>query len=324
MKHIKIFSLTSEYETAKSGGTLITPNVSLINEDNSVRYLLELNYSPLAVGTYLYNDGTTGTTANPNVVGICVIPNGLLPDRKARFMSVKPITTESTAGSTSENDFIWSNNSRTVLPKQYTDVPCVGLNEDNGTGVITNQVEHPYYKGFMPSDSENSYFTALTALTNPYDSVTKFAFNDSDHHIRSPFMNNGAFNENYSTLFTTDGTAFDNALSDFDGFRNTQILIKDDDVVAAKHCAIFNPGYGNGKWYLPAAGELGFIMPRFEVINSKLSALGSSGVQLDAGGEYWSSTEYDDYDAWYVGTTSGAVSGAGKYENKYVRAFLTL
>ena len=43
MKHIKIFSLTSEYETAKSGGTLITPNVSLINEDNSVRYLPELD-----------------------------------------------------------------------------------------------------------------------------------------------------------------------------------------------------------------------------------------------------------------------------------------
>lgn len=29
MKHIKIFSLKSEYETFKSGGTLITPNVSL-------------------------------------------------------------------------------------------------------------------------------------------------------------------------------------------------------------------------------------------------------------------------------------------------------
>ena len=43
MKHIKIFSLTSEYETSKSGGTLITPNVSLINEDNSVRYLPELD-----------------------------------------------------------------------------------------------------------------------------------------------------------------------------------------------------------------------------------------------------------------------------------------
>ena len=324
MKHIDIFSSVSEYETAKSEGTLITPNVSLINEDNSVRYLLELNYSPLAVGTYLYNDGTTGTTANPNVVGICVIPNGLLPDRKARFMSVKPITTESTAGSTSENDFIWSNNSRTVLPKQYTDVPCVGLNEDNGTGVITNQVEHPYYKGFMPSDSENSYFTALTALTNPYDSVTKFAFNDSDHHIPSPFMNNGAFNENYSTLFTTGGTPINNALSDFDGFGNTQILIKDADVVAAKQCAMFNPGYRDGEWYLPAVGELGFIMPRFKVINNKLLALGPSGVQLNDYSTYWSSTEYDEYDVWTVYTGNGNVLNDIKDSNNYVRAFLAL
>ena len=318
-KFITKFDTVNAYNEAAPSFDL--PHVSLTKDNNILHYH---PISSLAVGTYLYNDGTTGTTANSNVVGICVIPDGLLPDRKARFMSVKTITTESTAGSTSENNFIWSNNSRTVLPKQYTDVPCVGLNEDNGTGVITNQVEHPYYKGFMPSDSENSYFTSLTALTNPYDSVTKFAFNDNGHHIPSPFMNNGAFNENYSTLFTTGGTAINNALSDFDGFGNTQILIKDDDVVAAKHCAIFNPGYGNGKWYLPAAGELGFIMPRFEVINSKLSALGSSGVHLDAGSEYWSSTEADKFNAWSVNTSNGNLWGSTKATYLYVRAFLAL
>ena len=43
MKHIKIFSLTSEYETAKSGGTLITPNVSFINESGGVICLPELD-----------------------------------------------------------------------------------------------------------------------------------------------------------------------------------------------------------------------------------------------------------------------------------------
>lgn len=276
----------------------------------------------MAVGTYLYNNGTTGTTANSNVVGVCVIPDGLLPDRKARFMSVKAITTASTAGSTSENGIIWSNDdSRTVLPKQYTQVPCVGLNENKGTGVITNQVEHSNDYGYMPSDSENGKFTALT---NPYDSVTMFAYDDSYHHIPSPFMNNGAFNENYSTLFTTGGTAINNALSDFDGFRNTQILIKDADVVAAKHCAIFNPGYGEGEWYLPAVGELGFIMPRFKVINSKLSALGSSGVQLYDDGLYWSSTEYDEFNAWIVATDYGYVGTFPKNRNRSVRAFLAL
>ena len=316
-KFITNFATVNAYNEAAPSFDL--PHVSLTKDDNIVHYH---PISSLAVGTYLYNNGTTGTTANSNVVGVCVIPDGLLPDRKARFMSVKAITTASTAGSTSENGIIWSSNySRTVLPKQYTEVPCVGLNEDEGTGVITNQVEHSNDNGYMPSDSENGNFTALT---NPYDSVTMFAYDDSGHHIPSPFMNNGAFNENYSTLFTTGGTAINNALSDFDGFRNTQILIKDADVVAAKHCAIFNPGYREGEWYLPAVGELGFIMPRFKVINSKLSALGSSGVQLDASSYYWSSTEYDADDAWRVNPFSGDVGGNGKDDNYYVRAFLAL
>ena len=316
-KFITKFNTVNAYNEAAPSFDL--PHVSLIKDDMIVHYH---PISSLAVGTYLYNDGTTGTTANSDVVGVCVIPDGLLPDRKARFMSVKAITTASTAGSTSEENIIWSSNySRTVLPKQYTQVPCVGLNENKGTVVITNQVEHSNGNGYMPSDSENGNFTALA---NPYDSVTKFAYNDFDHHIPSPFMNNGAFNENYSTLFTTGGTAINNALSDFDGFGNTQILIKDDDVVAAKQCANFNPRYGEGKWYLPAVGELGFIMPRFKEINSKLLALGPSGVQLDDNYNYWSSTEYDEYYAWTVSIANGFVDYNGKDGNNYVRAFLAL
>ena len=307
-KFITNFDTVNAYNEAAPSFDL--PHVSLTEDDMIVHYH---PISSLAVGTYLYNNGTTGTTANSNVVGVCVIPDGLLPDRKARFMSVKEIT---------EKHIVWTNGySRTVLPKQYTQVPCVGLNENEGTGVITNQVEHSNDYGYMPSDSENGKFTALT---NPYDSVTMFAYDDSDHHIPSPFMNNGAFNENYSTLFTTGGTAINNALSDFDGFRNTQILIKDADVVAAKHCAIFNPGYGEGEWYLPAVGELGFIMPRFKVINSKLSALGSSGVQLSGNDFYWSSTEYSGSLAWIVGPSNGYVSNNPKNHSNYVRAFLAL
>ena len=316
-KFITKFDTVNAYNEAAPSFDL--PHVSLTKNDNIVHYH---PISSLAVGTYLYNDGTTGTTANSNVVGVCVIPDGLLPDRKARFMSVKAITTASTAGSTSENGIIWSSNyDRTVLPKQYTEVPCVGLNEDEGTGVITNQVEHSNGNGYMPSDSENGNFTALT---NTYDSVTKFVYNDSEHHIPSPFMNNGAFNENYSTLFTTGGTAINNALSDFDGFGNTQTLIKDNEVVAATQCAMFKPGYREGEWYLPAVGELGFIMPRFKEINSNLLALGSSGVQLGDYSTYWSSTEYDEYYAWTVRIDNGFVDYNGKDGNNYVRAFLAL
>ena len=131
-KFITKYDTTAEYNSAKSNFDL--PHVSLTKDDMIVHYH-PISSLALAVGTYLYNDGTTGTTANSNVVGVCVIPDGLLPDRKARFMSVKAITEDS------EESIVWSNDySRTVLPKQYTEVPCVGLNEGEGIGVITNQV----------------------------------------------------------------------------------------------------------------------------------------------------------------------------------------
>lgn len=45
MKNLNIFSSVAEYENAKSGGVLITPNVSFVEEDSSVRYLLKLDFT---------------------------------------------------------------------------------------------------------------------------------------------------------------------------------------------------------------------------------------------------------------------------------------
>lgn len=42
MKNLNTFKLLSDYESEKSGGVLNTPNVSFVEEDNSVRYLLKL------------------------------------------------------------------------------------------------------------------------------------------------------------------------------------------------------------------------------------------------------------------------------------------
>ena len=41
MKNLNIFSLIAEYENAKSEGVLNKPNVSFVDEDSSVRYLLK-------------------------------------------------------------------------------------------------------------------------------------------------------------------------------------------------------------------------------------------------------------------------------------------
>ena len=45
MKNLNIFSLVAEYENAKSGGVLNVPNVSFVDEDNGVRYLLKFDFT---------------------------------------------------------------------------------------------------------------------------------------------------------------------------------------------------------------------------------------------------------------------------------------
>ena len=42
MKNLNIFSLISEYDSAKSEGILNKPNVSFVDEDSSVRYLVDI------------------------------------------------------------------------------------------------------------------------------------------------------------------------------------------------------------------------------------------------------------------------------------------
>ena len=93
---------------------------------------------------------------------------------------------------------------------------------------------------------------------------------------------------------------------------------------AAVCCRRYAPSENTkGKWYLPAMGELGFIMPRFKLINEKLSALGSSvAVQLSSFSSYWSSSEYDSNYARGLGTSNGSVNYDGKYGIGLVRAFL--
>ena len=45
MKNLNIFSLISEYDNAKSGEVLNVPNISFVDEDSSVRYLLKLDFT---------------------------------------------------------------------------------------------------------------------------------------------------------------------------------------------------------------------------------------------------------------------------------------
>ena len=82
-------------------------------------------------------------------------------------------------------------------------------------------------------------------------------------------------------------------------------------------------------WYMPACGELGYILPNFKVNNMALNNINSlygSGVavQLGSGYYYWSSSEYSSNGARYVAAKDGNGFNFNKDYGSYVRAFCAL
>ena len=159
----------------------------------------------------------------------------------------------------------------------------------------------------------------------------------------------GGHNTLYSTTASNSGSNY-NVLADFDGIINTKIITglataqsnwKTDSTItnnrgagyypAACCCARYKTvGTKSGEWYLPAAGELGYIIPRLFDINATISALQTKygntvGVQLSTDYDYyWSSSECNNDDAYNVRTDDGYVGYDGKDGDYYVRAFLRL
>ena len=155
-------------------------------------------------------------------------------------------------------------------------------------------------------------------------------------------MTDGSRNPGYYQ--TTSPSSTNNCLADFDGVGNTEKIIaqrgdkdysswipafnSETDYPAASCCDMFHTeGTSQGDWYLPACGELGYIMPSFNKINDAIgkmrTAYGSSvGIELGTDYGFWSSTEYSSYSARYVDTDDGYVYGDDKGYDSYVRAFL--
>jgi hypothetical protein len=169
------------------------------------------------------------------------------------------------------------------------------------------------------------------AGTNGYGYVPKNGSYSSTPHIPSPI--------DYFSAYSSAG-----ATSDLDGKVNTEKILAVDNAAstawqtaasitndystatvhpAAQCCWRFNPGSTNqGDWYLPSIGELAFIMPNFNDLQAAISDV--SGVQLDGGNLYWSSTEYLGNRAWRVNSSNGDVRNYVKNDGTYVRAFLAL
>lgn len=274
-------------------------------------------------------------------IGIVVVPgtHNVYGDGSCGVMSLKEMNYNSPDdGATSHQKMYWGGKGTDISTLTNYDQVCyVGSNGNVGESVIgTDNVS------FLPSDK-------FSTVVNPYDTETGYYYNDSNKYIPSPYKNDGSFNTEYSRTSTPSNTL--NAMSDFDGVGNTKIITdlatSDSDWKTASSIAnISSTGYypaacccwryhtegtNQGDWYLPACGELGYIMPRFNKIQEAIQKImdaygGSVGVILDTSNFYWSSSEYNSDYARYVYTGYGMVNAYvdlyGKSNTNYVRAWL--
>ena len=323
MKYLKLFQTETEYNSFKEGGEYITPNVSLIlsgsNGSRTVKYQTKIKQLA-KVGDIAYWDGGSVKTTplsswNLSLgtpVGVVMIPENFLPDGKARIISLTNMTYNA-------SEYMqWDETGG-----MSTDSPAPNFDYVVGTDNTGSTTYGAYGYGSLPSDRSDwggtqSYVDPLTR----YYYTTEEYNNWGEGMCPSPYLSNGSFNPTYSAYIEGG-----NVLSDFNGLSNTQLLVnKGEQYVAANACRNYkDAANSNLQWYLPAMGELGFLIPRFELINQSIQAVGGTPVEEDY---FWSSSEYYSNDwglpesyAWALSTDYGLVNYAnGKDGNLLVRA----
>lgn len=191
-------------------------------------------------------------------------------------------------------------------------------------------------------------YSEPTKFICPHDPTASYFEDPSTSDvISSPYNKDGSRNLNYYKNSLLSDTV--NALSDFDGRNNTSVLLikatKQSDwrtsssiinlsaegySPAACCCWRYHTvGTNQGDWYLPACGELGYVCPRYNLINSTISALRiwvdeKKYSLIGVGDGYWTSTEYNYSSARRVFFLNGNVYAWAKNDSACVRPFIRI
>ena len=320
MKHLKLFETQLEYDSYANSEGYIIPNVSYILENGWVNFHA---YSgggggdtpsepdvPITadVGDIAYWDGSTvkttplssWSTTLGTPVGVVVIPEGFAPDGRARIVSLK-YADKSGNQSDSYVFMDWGVYDTDTSLTNYDRVPTTNNVNSTSTKIDTT--------GFLPSDK----FTGAQSYVDP-----EAKYYSSSFLSPSPYLGDGPNPEYYKTI-----SGYNNALSDFNGLSNTRTLFYlGSKYQAARACWNYKDGASNLQWYLPAMGELGYLMPRFNLINESLTTVG--GVAVDSSYGFWASSEYDSKKARYLVTDTGLVQHKTKDSFSCVRPFCSL
>ena len=265
-------------------------------------------------------------------IGIVVIPasHDVYGTGQCGVMSLKEMNCDlPDTGSTSYQGIYWGQYEVDLSLPNLNEVP-IG-NSSDGAPTDAN------YAGYLPSDNFSGGVCA-------HDSNSYYSKLGPSWKTPSPYLSDESRNLGYSQTSSPCSTS--NRLADFDGIGNSQVLLnlataqsdwRTTSSISNSSGGGYSPaacccwryhtsGTQQGDWYLPAMGELGYLMVRLKAINEAISKLitayGSSyGITVSTD-NYWSSSECHSVSAAQMSMVYGAVTYTVKEQDNYVRAFL--
>ena len=273
-------------------------------------------------------------------IGVVVVPASHAPNGKARVISLAAMDYSNPDNGNSEGHYnmFWGNANEELsnLLPPLPNIPYI--NEANTINFGDEQTVKGYIDtgGYLSSD----YFdnNNPNKMQNPFMTDEYYNFNNANYYyLPSPYLENNQPNLLYRQ----------SVLSDFNGKSNTEIIVSFDnssstdwqiastitnapDVEhihpAAQCCWRYHTvGTNQGDWYLPSAGELGYLCARRKAIDVSLQKIidnGTPALLLANFSYYWGSTHKNTLFAIDVNLADGGLGFNGKDYTLLVRAFL--
>lgn len=264
-------------------------------------------------------------------VGIVVVPasHNHYADEKCAIMSLNHMNCDTPQTGGNYQFICWGEETDISSLLNLDKTPYVGSNGNVGENVIGETGE-----SYLPTDDPTG-----NTVNNPYDNKTSYKYND-DKYSPSPYNNDGTFNTEYSRITSPSSTA--NCLADFDGYNNTKKILEvrgerdynswkpnkstPSDYPAVSCCDMYyTVGTNQGDWYLPSAGELGYVAVRSRTINNSINKLIDNGLNnayvIAYDDMHYSSSESSNLTIVAISASIGQTARYDKPSGGYIRAF---
>jgi len=203
-----------------------------------------------------------------------------------------------------------------VCNGKYASCECSGGGEfNNGSCPQSCTVGMIYYSDKSCSSNYDSSKTAIGVVVKDNELVL------------SQKKSSMYWSYAYTDTSLTNYTSSTDAKTDFNGKSNTAVIVAaHPSETASNNAAIYcntytTAGTSAGDWYLPAAGELySYVYGNYNAINTAMTAIGWTFGSA----WFWSSSEYDNYNAWSVRSLGIVIDWTYKDTSYSVSCFLEI